>query len=160
VTAFAGAGCARVLLFDLSMEGIDTASPSFTATYVPGAGHCGDPCDNCGTECADLALIGIVNATTCATLDYCTAGTSASGCEATLSATGVASASAATGFVITAATVEGQKDGLFFFGTNGQQANPWGNGTSYQWVVPPVKRCDLLAARGRSAPAMALHHRT
>ena len=37
-----------------------------------------------------------------------------------------------------ASGVQGQKDGLFFFGTNGQQANPWGNGTSYQCVVPPV----------------------
>ena len=30
---------------------------------------------------------------------------------------------------------EGQKDGLFFFGQNGRQANAWGNGTSYQCVV-------------------------
>ena len=38
-----------------------------------------------------------------------------------------------------AAGVEGAKDGLFFFGTNGQQANAWGNGTSFQCVVSP---CD------------------
>ncbi len=79
---------------------------------------------------------------------YCTAGTSASGCAATLSAVGVASATAASGFLLSAAGVEGQKDGLFFFGTGGRQANPWGNGTSYQCVVPPVSRAGLLAGVG------------
>jgi hypothetical protein len=79
---------------------------------------------------------------------YCTAGTSASGCQALLSASGTASATAATGFTLSAATVEGQKDGLFFFGTNGQQANSWGNGTSYQCVVPPVVRTPLVTGTG------------
>jgi hypothetical protein len=44
--------------------------------------------------------------------------------------------------------VEGDKDGLFFFGTNGQQANSWGNGTSYQCVVPPVSRAGVLSGSG------------
>jgi hypothetical protein len=79
---------------------------------------------------------------------YCTAGVSASGCQALLSASGCASATASSGFTLSAATVEGQKDGLFFFGTNGQQANPWGNGTSYQCVVPPVVRAGTLAGTG------------
>jgi hypothetical protein len=39
-------------------------------------------------------------------------------------------------------------DGLFFFGTNGKQALPWGNGTSYKCVVPPVTRCGLLQGSG------------
>jgi hypothetical protein len=79
---------------------------------------------------------------------YCTAGTSASGCQAALSASGTPSASAPTGFDFMAASVEGAKDGLFFFGTNGRQANPWGNGNSYQCVVPPVKRTGLLGGTG------------
>jgi hypothetical protein len=83
-----------------------------------------------------------------AAVGYCTAGTSASGCSATLSATGAASATAPSGFQLVASTVEGQKDGLFFFGTGGRQANPWGNGTSYQCVVPPVSRAGLLAGTG------------
>jgi len=82
------------------------------------------------------------------TSSYCTAGTSASGCQALLSARGAASATAAAGFTITASPLEGGKDGLFFFGTSGRQANPWGNGTSYQCVVPPVKRAGLLTGRG------------
>ena len=79
---------------------------------------------------------------------YCTAGISASGCTATLSASGSASASAPSGFSLLASSVEGQKDGLFFFGTAGRQANPWGNGTSYQCVVPPVVRGGLLGVAG------------
>jgi hypothetical protein len=81
---------------------------------------------------------------------YCTAGTSAGGCRALLSATGAPSASAASGFDLSAAGVEGQKDGLFFFGTSGRQANPWGNGSSFQCVVPPVSRTGLLPGTGTS----------
>jgi hypothetical protein len=79
---------------------------------------------------------------------YCTAGISASGCQAVLSASGTASASAASGFLLSASNVEGVKDGLFFFATNGQQANAWGNGTSFQCVVPPVMRGGLLGGTG------------
>lgn len=47
-----------------------------------------------------------------------------------------------------ATNVEGAKDGLLYFGTNGKQANPWG--TSYQCVVPPVVRTGLLEGSGTS----------
>jgi len=79
---------------------------------------------------------------------YCTAGTSASGCHAILSTTGTPSASAGSGFVVTATGVEGSKDGLYYYGVNGRQTNPWGGGTSYQCVVPPVVRAGLLAGSG------------
>jgi hypothetical protein len=79
---------------------------------------------------------------------YCTAGTSASGCQATLSVSGTPSATAASGFDLSATNVEGNKDGLFFYGANGRQANPWGSGTSYQCVIPPVRRAGLLGATG------------
>ena len=79
---------------------------------------------------------------------YCTAGTTTSGCMATISAAGFPSATLSSGFTISATNVEGAKDGLFFYGTNGQQANSWGNGTSFQCVVPPVKRGGLLAGIG------------
>jgi hypothetical protein len=83
-------------------------------------------------------------------VSYCTAGTSAGGCNALLSACGVASASAASGFRVTATGVEGGKDGLYFFGVNGRQSTAWGNGTSYQCVVPPVRRGALLEGAGTS----------
>jgi hypothetical protein len=79
---------------------------------------------------------------------YCTAGTSASGCQATLSASGIPSAASPSGFALSAANVEGAKDGQFFFGTGGRQANSWGNGTSYQCVVPPLTRAGLLLGVG------------
>ena len=79
---------------------------------------------------------------------YCTAGTSASGCQALMSSSGVPSATAPSGFFLEATDVEGAKDGLFFFGTNGRQANPWGNGTSFQCVVPPVSRGGTLLGSG------------
>ena len=59
-----------------------------------------------------------------------------------------ASATATSGFTVTASTVEGNKDGLFFYGTNGRQAVPWGNGTSFQCVIPPVRRGGLLSGTG------------
>ena len=94
-----------------------------------------------GAFVSDRDCDGLVN--------YCSpAGVSASGCSAMISSSGAASATASSGFFLVAAHVEGAKDGLFFYGTNGRQANPWGNGTSYQCVVPPVKRGNLLNGVG------------
>ena len=79
---------------------------------------------------------------------YCTAGTTASGCRATVSASGTPSASAASGFDVSVAGSEGQKDGVIYFGTSGAQAAPWGNGSSFQCVVPPVVRTGTQAGTG------------
>jgi hypothetical protein len=83
-------------------------------------------------------------------VSYCTAGTSASGCQALISATGTPSASAPSGFALHASAVEGEVDGLFFWGTSGRQASPWGNGTSFQCVVPPLLRGAMQAGGGTS----------
>jgi hypothetical protein len=77
---------------------------------------------------------------------YCTAGTSASGCTASIWDVGTPSATAPAGFNLMAFGVEGAKDGMFFYGANGQQAVPWGTG--YQCVVPPVKRGGLMPGIG------------
>jgi hypothetical protein len=70
------------------------------------------------------------------------------GCRATLYASGIPSASEPSGFTLVSAYVEGNKDGLYFFGINGRQAVPWGDPskgcTSVQCVAPPVKRGPLL----------------
>jgi hypothetical protein len=79
---------------------------------------------------------------------YCTAGTSALGCIAAIGYAGAPSGSLPSGFSATTTGVEGQVNGLFFFGTNGRQANPWGNGTSMQCVVPPVVRTPLQTSTG------------
>ena len=83
-------------------------------------------------------------------LNYCTAGTTASGCQASLLGTGQASLSQSSGFVVSASTVEGAKDGLYFYGFNGPQAFPWGTGTSFQCVGTPVKRGPLMVGTGTS----------
>jgi hypothetical protein len=101
-----------------------------------------EPMGSTSELCACIAVSGQGITT------YCTAGTSASGCQAAMSAAGVPSASATSGFSLLATGVEGNKNGLFFFGTNGRQANPWGNGTSYQCVVPPVERTPLMPGAG------------
>ena len=79
---------------------------------------------------------------------YCTAGTTASGCTATISAAGFLSAGQGAGFDVTVVGSEGQKDGLIYFGTAGAQAAPWGNGSSYQCVVPPVRRTGVQQGTG------------
>jgi hypothetical protein len=84
----------------------------------------------------------------CGAVAYCASGTSASGCQAVLSASGTPSATASNGFLLSATSVEGAKDGLFYFSSNGRQANAWGNGTSLQCVVPPLKRATLLTGNG------------
>ena len=82
------------------------------------------------------------------TSSYCTAGTSASGCRAMLSPAGTPSATLPSGFVLTVGNMEGQKSGIFFYASNGRQANPWGNGTSFQCVTPPLRRAGLLPGSG------------
>jgi hypothetical protein len=100
-----------------------------------------------GWNLDDVQFVSL-NASSGGGITYCTAGTSGSGCQALISAAGVASATSASGFTLQATTVEGDKDGLFFFGPNGKQANQWGNGTSFQCVVPPVLRGGTMPGVG------------
>ena len=81
-------------------------------------------------------------------VNYCTAGTSTAGCNALISASGTSSATATTGFYLNVTGVEGNKDGLFFYGSKGRQANAWGNGSSFQCVVPPTRRSELQSGTG------------
>lgn len=79
---------------------------------------------------------------------FCATGTSASGCQATLSTSGLPSATAGSGFVVSAAAVEGNKSGMYFFGVNGRQNLPWGTSSSTFCVVTPVRRADLMIGGG------------
>jgi len=83
-----------------------------------------------------------------APLTYCTSGTSATGCQAQMWARGLPSAVRADSFFLEATNVPGLRNGIFFFGVAGRQANPWGNGSSYQCVVPPVQRVGLMVGEG------------
>ncbi len=86
---------------------------------------------------------------------YCLPGISAAGCVATLSATGTASASEPSGFTVTASGVDGGINGLFFYGINGGQQVSWGNGTSFQCVVPPVIRMGTITSVGPASGCLA-----
>ena len=117
-----------------------TAAPSIGDVTVAHAMGLGD---------LDVGALPIpTGALTIVSTSYCTAGTSAAGCVAALTTTGTPSATAPSGFFFDAQSVEGQKDGLFFWGANGRQANPWGSSTSYQCVTPPVSRGGLLIGAG------------
>jgi hypothetical protein len=79
---------------------------------------------------------------------YCTSGTSTNGCVPAIGATGTPSASASSGFTLTASNVEGQKQGLFFYGVSGQVAAPWGTGTSFLCVKAPTQRMTVQNSGG------------
>jgi hypothetical protein len=83
-------------------------------------------------------------------VNYCTAGTSASGCKAQILTNGYPSAHEGPPvfFWLIGSGVEGAKDGMFFFGSSGRQANSWGSGTSYMCVLPPRIRTGLQTGTG------------
>jgi hypothetical protein len=80
--------------------------------------------------------------------NYCTPGVSAVGCKARVRANGTPSASASAGFEVRVERAEGGKQGVFYFGTQGAQANTWGNGSSFQCVTPPVARTPTQVLSG------------
>jgi len=74
---------------------------------------------------------------------YCTSSTSTNGCVAAISATAQPSASQATPCTINVANVEGQKQGLAFYGLDntGFTPLPWsGTSTSFLCVKAPTQR--------------------
>jgi hypothetical protein len=79
---------------------------------------------------------------------YCTAGTSTNLCVPSISATGTPSVAASSGFVLNVANVEGQKQGLFFYGISGQLATPWGTGNSFLCVKAPTQRMPVQNSGG------------
>jgi hypothetical protein len=82
-------------------------------------------------------------------VSYCTAGTTSSGCEALISWTGTPSATATSGFTLTVNNLEGQKQGLLFYGVSGRAASAWGvGGTSYLCVKAPTQRTTTQSSGG------------
>jgi hypothetical protein len=80
---------------------------------------------------------------------YCTAGTSTNGCTPAISSTGTPSASATSGFTLSVSNVEGQKQGLLFYGITGRASTPWGiGGTSFLCVKSPTQRMGTQQTNG------------
>lgn len=86
----------------------------------------------------------------CALASYCTAGTSSNGCTPSMSASGVPSASSSSGFVVTTSGVDGQRQGVTFYGVSGAQSSPWGTGTSVLCVKSPTQRTPPANSGGSS----------
>jgi hypothetical protein len=80
---------------------------------------------------------------------YCTAGTTSNGCAALISSVGTPSATATSGFTLFVSGVDGQRQGILFYGVSGQQALQWATGsTSYLCVKPPVQRMGVQSSGG------------
>jgi Tol biopolymer transport system component len=81
---------------------------------------------------------------------YCTAGTTSSGCIASISASGSPSASSGSGFTLSVSAVEGQKQGLLFYGLDntGFAPAPWGGSTSYLCIKSPTQRTPAQSSGG------------
>lgn len=72
---------------------------------------------------------------------YCTAGTSSNGCVPAIGASGTPSLAASSGYTLGASSIEGQKQGLFFYGVSGAAIAPWApNSNSYLCVKSPTQR--------------------
>jgi hypothetical protein len=82
---------------------------------------------------------------------YCTPGTSTSGCTPSINANVQPNTTPTAGCVITTSGVEGQKQGLFFYGVDnaGFTPLPWAVGsTSFLCVKPPTTRLGAPANSG------------
>ena len=86
-------------------------------------------------------------------ITYCTAGTTSNGCVASIGATGTPSAGAGSGFTISVGAVEGQKQGILFYGINntGYVPTAWGTGSSYLCVKHPSQRTGVQNSGGTFA---------
>ncbi len=73
---------------------------------------------------------------------YCTAGTTTNGCVPAISANALPNVTNTAGCVVSVANLEGQKQGLIFYGVNnnGFTPNPWGAGSSFTCVKAPTQR--------------------
>jgi len=79
---------------------------------------------------------------------YCTPGTSSGGCLAMISASANPSLTQAAPCLITVLGLEGQKQGLLFYGLDntGFNPSPWGNG--FRCVKSPIKRTGAQNSGG------------
>jgi hypothetical protein len=97
-----------------------------------------------GTGFQYINLLDVPTGTTV----YCTAGTSTNSCVPAISAAGTPSVAASSGFTLSVANLEGQKQGLFFYGISGQVAVAWGTGTSFLCVKAPTQRMTVQNSGG------------
>jgi formylglycine-generating enzyme required for sulfatase activity len=99
-----------------------------------------------------LALVPLAHAQS--PTPYCTAGTSTNGCTPSINANVQPNTANTAGCVITTSGVEGQKQGIVFYGVDntGFTPAPWGAGsTSLRCVKPPTTRIGSPVNSGVTA---------
>lgn len=119
-----------------------TSAPGLVASYLlNGNGDDASPSNLDGTGQATPTYVTIPSLSGPTT--YCTAGTTTNGCNASISASAQPSASQATPCTLSVSGVEGQKQGLLFYGLDntGFTPLPWSaTSTSFFCVKSPTQR--------------------
>jgi hypothetical protein len=87
------------------------------------------------------------------TFAFCTAGTTTNGCVPAISGTGTPSGTSGSGFTIAIASVEGQKQGLIYYGIDNAGFTPlaWGPSSSFLCIKPPVQRTAVQLTGGTAS---------
>lgn len=94
----------------------------------------------------------------CGIVEYCTSSSTTNGCHPAISGVGVPSASASSGFEVRVAGVEGQRQGLIFYGASGSQSLVWAAGsTSYLCVKAPTQRLSAQNSGGNFGSCNGLY---
>ena len=86
----------------------------------------------------------------CTAAAYCTAKLNSLGCTPAIAGIGTPSASAGTGFIVSAANVRNNKNGLLLYGVSGRASLPLQGGTLC--VKSQIKRTGALNSGGTPAP--------
>lgn len=128
-----------------AVSAVDSPGGSVGSLYAGGSTSTNLGGPNLGN--ADVWLARIDESTFAS---YCTAGTTTNGCVPAISGTGTPSANAASGFTIAVSSVEGQKQGLLFYGVDNGGFTPlaWGSSTSYLCVKAPTQRTLAVNSGG------------
>ncbi|MCC7015270.1 MAG: lamin tail domain-containing protein [Planctomycetes bacterium] len=108
----------------------------------------GDTCEIASGSARDLDLDGLPDECEFgAVIAYCTASTTAQGCNGAMSANGVPSASGSSAFVLVAAQLDGQRNGIQFYGVSGPAAFPFGSGVLC--MAAPRQRTGVRNSAGQ-----------
>jgi hypothetical protein len=146
---------AQGALFVIEIQGTNTGG-GFSGTYTPPPTAPTYPrplylgSSACFADCGWRLSFDTFMLTTPTPTNYCTAGTTTNGCNATISASAQPSASQASPCTLTVANVEGQKQGLVFYGLDNSSFTPlpWGTGTSWLCVKAPTQRTPNVSTGG------------
>ena len=158
--AFAFSRSGTMWTEDETLQGTDTISADFyglsvavsdsTQSYAVGASRKDDANSNveAGAAYVHVEGFGIIPPNF-----YCTPKTSSAGCVSTISTSAPLSApiSGANDYSVIGVDVQGAKNGIFFFGTNGSGVFPFLGGTLC--IVPPLGRTNIQFSGGSGATA-------